>query len=116
MIKMKLGVLLAKKQTRSGARTGRSLTIEEFLERMERLAGSLIVRNRCKAEKLIAMTRGKMVRLKYQPVSNESLLFDRISDWVDRKGWLPGSYVYMLKMLRQGKRYEEIIPSCDALF
>lgn len=118
-MKMKLGVLLASRKLRSGIRLGRvskGLSFDEIEKRLEAKYKSQSLRRDCRAQKLLSIARGKMACLKYPVVSDEQLLFDRIEDWVNRKGWLPGSYKYMLGMLNQGKRYEEIIPSCHALF
>lgn len=115
-LKMKIGEIFRVKKRRSGVKVGRAMSVDDFLKLMERKDEVRELRLECKAQKLLSIARGKMARLKYPLVSNEQLLFDRIEEWVNRKGWLPGSYFYMLKMLNQGKRYEEIIPSCHALF
>lgn len=116
MIKMKLGELSIVRQLRSGVRVGKALTFDEIEKRLEAKYEGRSVRRDCRAQKLLLIARGKMACLKYPVVSDEELLFERIESWVNREGWLPGSYKYMLSMLIQGKRYEEIIPSCHALF
>ena len=116
MIKMKLGELSIIRHPRSRARVSKSLTFEEIEKRLEEKYQGQSYRRDCRAQKLVSIVRGVVVRLRYELTSNEKMLFDRIEDWVNRRGWLPGSYRYMLGMLRQGKRYEEIIPSCHALF